>query len=166
VTDQEVLDTWVKIANKHGEDVAQESLCQAFQKAKRGAVEKPLHYAAASANHIAKDERRRRVYALAYQRLLSGMRLDWEPEIRETDVPPLVMYTKTRVPKLKKTPNISLRETRTPANQVEAKELLREVEHDPMGKLLIRQTLGENVRINPTEASRARARLRRMREAE
>lgn len=58
---QKIQETWKRMAKRFGEDgedVAQEALCQALEKATRGTVEKPLHYAAKSAWRIAKDERK------------------------------------------------------------------------------------------------------------
>ena len=80
VNGQEIQDTWAQIKRRYGEDVAQDLLYQAFEKASRGKVEKPLHYAAVSALHIAIDQDKRQANTLAYYKALSGKRLAWEPE--------------------------------------------------------------------------------------
>jgi DNA-directed RNA polymerase specialized sigma24 family protein len=156
---QEINNTWKRMAKNYGEDVAQEALCQAFEKASRGEVDKPLHYAAASAKHIAWDEWRRRVYALLYQRILSNTWSKSGAESSETDDSPLITFKKTRTPRLKKSPRMSFRDDRNPASQVEAKELLREIELNSSGLRLIRQAGGEHVKISASQVSKARARL-------
>jgi DNA-directed RNA polymerase specialized sigma24 family protein len=152
LTHQKIRDTWTSIAGKHGEDVAQEALCQAFKKAKRGEVKKPLHYAAASARRIAIDEWRRRAYALLYQRALSDTLSKEGAESAEMADAPLITFN-ARTPRLKKLPRTSLRDDRDPAGQVEAQELLSEVEHDPSGLRLIGHALGQDERISPSQAS-------------
>lgn len=152
LTEQKIRDTRTSIAGKYDEDVAQEALCQAFEKAKQGKVEKPLHYAAKSAYRIAKDERRHDRYILAYHLALSDVGLGWKPERRETDEAPFVEFQKTPIPESHIYWNL--------ADQVEAKELLSEVKRDPGGLRLIRQTLGYDEKISPSQASKVRARLR------
>jgi hypothetical protein len=74
--------------------VAQDLLYQAFEKASRGKVEKPLHYAAVSALHIAIDRDKRQANTLAYHKALSGKRLDWEPEYGKADKASAVVFKK------------------------------------------------------------------------
>jgi len=163
---QEIHNTWKGIANakrfgQDAEDVAQEALCQAFEKASRGEVDKPLHYAAVSAKYIAWDEWRRRANALLYQIALSDAWSKNEGESSEMDDARLMTFKKARTPKMKKLPRMSFRDDRNPAGQVEAKQLLRAIEQEPSGRRLICQAQGEHVKINPSQASRARARLLR-----
>jgi DNA-directed RNA polymerase specialized sigma24 family protein len=155
----EIDSTWRQMAKKYGEDVAQEAMCQAFEKASRSEVNKPLHYAAVSAKYIAWDEWRRRVSALLYQRALSDTWSKNGAASSEADNAPLITFKKTRTPRLKKLPHMSFRDDRNPESQVEAKELLREIEQEPSGLRLIRQALGEHVKVSASQASRVRARM-------
>jgi hypothetical protein len=156
--DEDIKATWTQIKKKYKEDVAQEALCQALEKASRGEVEKPLHYAAVSASNIAKDQRKRQAYVLAYQEALSGKRLDWEPEREGTEKDSSVVYKKLPLP--------APRGSWDQPALLEVLELLREMALDPAGQLLLRQARGERVRITRSQESKVRAWLREKLKAE
>ena len=149
---QKIHDTWKQIARKYGEDVAQETLCQAFEKAARGKVEKPLHYAAAAAWNVDKDECERERSFQKFRVALSHVR--WEkrvpPEENEADEPPFGKFQKTPP---------EARIYRDPVSEVEAMRLARVIDYDPAGRRLINQTDGEGVKISPSQVSKARVRV-------
>ena len=158
LTNEDIKAIWAQREKKYGEDVAQEALCQTLEKARKGEVEKPLHYAAVSASNIAKDQDKRQDYALAYQKAISGERLEWEPAREETDKGSAVVYKKLPVP--------APRSCWDQPDLLEVLELLRLVALDSTGQLLIRQACGEKVKINPGQESKVRARLREKLKAE
>jgi DNA-directed RNA polymerase specialized sigma24 family protein len=148
---QKIQDTWKQIECKYGEDIAQEALCQAFEKAAQGKVEKPLHYAAKSARRIAKDEGKRQRFLREYHVPLSAVGLDWvEPERDETDEALIVEFQKTP-------PEAHI--YWDPVSHIETLRRAREIDHDPGVRRLISQTDGESVRISASQASKVGARV-------
>ena len=160
---QEIHKKREEIANakrfgQDAEDVAQEALCQAFEKARSGKVTKPLRYAAKSAKNIAKDLRRRQRYARAYQQALSAERLEWEPEGEQKQQGSSVVY--------KKLPIALPRGQWEQPDLMEVLQLLREIVLDSIGHLLIREAAGKRVEMTPHQESKFRARLRQKVNAE
>jgi hypothetical protein len=105
-----------------------------------------------SALHIAIDQDKHQANTLAYHKALAGKRLDWEPEYGKADKASAVVFKKFPVP----APHLSW----DIASQVEARELLREVQHDPGGHRLSTAAVCKNVKISPSQVSKMRARLR------
>jgi hypothetical protein len=78
----EIEDIWKQIVmrcREDGEDIAQEALYRVLKRANRDKVEKPLHYLARTARHIAINLGKRREYAQAYKQAIIGKRPDGRP---------------------------------------------------------------------------------------